>query len=80
MPCPPGSTPEPCGGGWDLRNGFEIGAEEVRLVALGLAVLDGGVIQKRVELYCLVGCCAILVLYRGKGWVGAKGDSHEVLI
>ena len=47
----------------DLRNGGEKVKKHLRFVSLDLAVLDGGVIQVRVQLDSLVRSSAVLVLH-----------------
>ena len=52
---------------FDSRDGFEVGPEEVRLVTLNLAVLNGDVIEVSVQLHSFVGCRSVLILLAETG-------------
>ena len=46
----------------DSRDGFEVRPEELRLVTLDLAMLNGDVIEVGVQFHSLISCCTVLIL------------------
>lgn len=44
---------------------LEVGSEQFGLEPLNLSVLDGFVVQERVQLHCFVGSSAVLILACG---------------
>lgn len=63
----------------NLHEFLEVGPEEFRFEPLYLSVLDGLVIQERVQFHGLVGCCAVLVLQQHIYMYSATGMELALL-